>query len=88
MLTNNIHISTKKKLPWPTEKTSKIIGVVWNNLKYKSQLITVDSGGYLTLFDAAQNKYLYQILASETWLTSVDIDKIEGKRVACGTMRG
>jgi len=66
----------------------KINGVVWNNLKYKTQLLAIDSGGILTVFDVTKtsDKIIYKIEASKTWLTSVDVDKVEGRRVACGTL--
>ncbi len=65
---------------------SKINSVCWNNLKYKYQLISVDSAGVMNVSDVTSNKNTHSFQLAKTWLTSVDVDKTEGRYVACGTM--
>ena len=64
----------------------KIADIVWGSKRYSTQLISVDDSGRLTHWDASTNQIISLIEASKTWLISVDIEKIEGKKVASGTL--
>ncbi|CAD8058271.1 unnamed protein product [Paramecium primaurelia] len=71
-----------------TVENAKITDICFNNQKYKTQLASIDISGVLKIWDVAQNRLIQQFHASNMWLTTVDVEKQEGKKVACGTLDG
>ena len=51
-------------------------------------MASIDVSGVLKIWDVAQNVLIQQFHASNMWLTTVDVEKQEGKKVACGTLDG
>jgi WD40 repeat protein len=64
----------------------KISEIAWGNHRYPTQLVSIDDSGKLIHWDAASGKILTTIEASKTWLNSVDFERTEGKKVACGSL--
>lgn len=89
VLTNLAGHNFKKRLTsdlYPHK--DKINAVCWNkNKKFSEQLIAIDSSGLMNVWEPKGTKVIDSIKASSnTWLTSVDVEKSEGKLVAIGTL--
>ena len=69
------------------KKGDNISSLCWGNKKnHVSDLFVSDDKGWVTQYEVMSSRVKLTIKATDTWINTIDVEPIDNRILACGTM--